>query len=71
VVKVIELAPNRLSATLAQNIYSDLTSPNEKRVALEKKIQIKPTVLTKKGIGRPTKKQRRDLQEFLYPTEEN
>ena len=71
VVKVIELAPNRLSATLAQNIYSDLTSPNEKRVALEKKIQIKPTVLTKKGIGRPTQKQRRDLQEFLYPTEEN
>ena len=71
VVQVIELAPRRLSASLAQNIFIDLTLPDEKRMALEKKIQITPTVLTKKGIGRPTKKQRRDLQEFLYPKEEN
>lgn len=70
VVQVIELAPRRLSSSLAQNLYIDLTSPDEKKIALEKKVKIKATVLTKKGIGRPTKKQRRDLEEFLYPMEE-
>jgi len=70
IVRVIELAPRRLSASLAQNLYIDVTSPDEKKIALEKKIKITPTVLTKKGIGRPTKKQRRDLEEFLYPMEE-
>ena len=70
-IQVIELAPRRLSASLAHNIFRDLTPPDEQRLALEKKIAIKPTIMTKKGIGRPTKKQRRDLQEFLYPTEEN
>ena len=71
VIQVIQLTPSRLSASLAKNIYRDITTPDEKSVALEKKISVKPTILTKKGIGRPTKKQRRDLQEFLYPTEED
>ena len=71
VIQVIQLTPNRLSASLAKNIYRDITTPDEKSVALEKKFSVKPTILTKKGIGRPTKKQRRDLEEFLYPTEEN
>jgi ribosome-associated heat shock protein Hsp15 len=70
VIRVTEVAPRRLSASLAQNLYIDLTSPDEKRIALEKKVKITPTTLTKKGIGRPTKKQRRDLEEFLYPMEE-
>ena len=66
-IKVVRLTEKRVSASLAKMLLSDLTSDEAYQEAREKKAQIKPTISLKRGMGRPTKKQRRQLDEFLYP----
>ena len=65
-IKVVSLAEKRVSASLAKMLLSDLTSDEAYQEAREKKAQLKPTISLKRGMGRPTKKQRRQLDEFFY-----
>ena len=67
IVQINKLTQKRVSAPLATKLFLDLTSPEAYAKAKETKIYLAPRKLTKKGIGRPTKKQRRELDEFLYP----
>jgi len=66
-VQVEGLSQRRLSAALASDLVTDLTSPEEYEKAKEKKSFVPLPVKNTKGAGRPTKKQRRALDEFLYP----
>ena len=66
-IKVVRLTEKRVSASLAKMLLSDLTSDEAYQEAREKKGQLKPKFLLQRGMGRPTKKQRRQLDEFLYP----
>ena len=67
VVRIEELSEKRLSASLAQNLLSDLTTPEAYEKAKEHGQLLTFRITNKKGTGRPTKKQRRDLEDFLYP----
>ena len=66
-IKVVRLTEKRVSASLAKMLLSDLTSDEAYQEAREKKGQLKPTISLQRGMGRPTKKQRRQLDDFLYP----
>lgn len=61
--RVIELLNNRVGAKLVPNYVEDLTPPEE----LAKLDVPKETlfVYRERGTGRPTKKERRDLDELL------
>lgn len=66
VVKIIGISKRRVSASLTQNLLNDLTQPEAYQKAKELKFNIYPRPISTKGAGRPTKKQRRDLEDFLY-----
>ena len=66
-VRVEALSDRRVSAPLAQGLLTDLTSPEAYQKAADARKRIKLRPATVKGVGRPTKKQRRDLEDFLYP----
>ena len=65
VVRVDGLTEKRVSAALSINLFSDLTTPEayEKAKSETVSIPLKP----KFGNGKPTKKQRRAIHDFLYP----
>ncbi len=67
-VKVLGFLEQRVSATLARNYADDLTPPAE----LEKRREIvhPPLFFRPKGLGRPTKKDRRALQKHSRFSEE-
>lgn len=67
VVRIEDLSQRRLSASLAKNLLSDLTTPEAYEKAKEVGKRLTLRITNKKGTGRPTKKQRRDLEDFLYP----
>ncbi len=61
--RVIGLVENRISAKLAGNFIEDLTSEEEK-----KKLEVRHAGIVayrQKGTGRPTKKERRNLDIFI------
>lgn len=61
--KVIDLTENRVGAKLVPNFLEDLTPESEK----EKLVTMKETgfsVYRPRGLGRPTKKERRDIDRF-------
>jgi ribosome-associated heat shock protein Hsp15 len=59
VIEVIDLTKNRLKASLAVEKYNDLTPPEEmERVELIRQMK---TEHRDRGTGRPTKKERRDI----------
>jgi len=63
-VKVVQLTHHRLSASLVKDFIEDITPADE----LEKLRQHQAAMAAwniKKGDGRPTKKDRRDMDEFL------
>jgi ribosome-associated heat shock protein Hsp15 len=62
VVKVISLLQNRVGAKLVENYMQDLTPAEEyqKLEALKKQPFLRP-----RGAGRPTKKERRDMDEWF------
>jgi ribosome-associated heat shock protein Hsp15 len=66
VIKVEALIEKRVGAPVAAQCYTDLTPPEEKN-----KVKF-PSVFYEvrdKGSGRPTKKDRRDIEEFKNPEE--
>lgn len=62
---VLDLPPNRVGAKLV-DIYRKDTTPKE---AFEKNelLQYSKDYYRKKGMGRPTKKDRREIQDYLLP----
>lgn len=61
--KVVGIIEKRVGAPEAQKCYEDLT-PEEKKPEFLKSAFIKPAAFREKGTGRPTKKDRRDIDKF-------
>lgn len=64
VIKVNALLKTRVSATLAQPCYEDLTSEDEKNKFNDWYIGKGRSEIREKGSGRPTKRDRRQLEDF-------
>jgi ribosome-associated heat shock protein Hsp15 len=62
--RVLKLAEKRLSAKLTSEYIEDITSPEELKI-LEIHRDM-AWIHRERGAGRPTKKERRDLDEFFY-----
>jgi ribosome-associated heat shock protein Hsp15 len=62
-IQVIELTEQRHAAKEAVNYYKDLTSPEEYQKLIALKNQ--PFMRRDRGTGRPTKKERRDIDDLL------
>jgi ribosome-associated heat shock protein Hsp15 len=61
--KVLQLLPNRVSAKLVEGYIADVTAPEEiEKFRLYQEAQ---KVYRSFGTGKPTKKDRRDLQDYL------
>jgi len=60
--KVLGLIEKRLSAKLVADKYEDLTPPEEKVINRMKSAFHIPMGTRKRGAGRPTKKERRDIE---------
>jgi ribosome-associated heat shock protein Hsp15 len=61
--QVLDIPKSRLGAKLVENYVKDVTDPDQ----LEKLefIQMMKNLSRKKGTGRPTKKERRDIDDML------
>ena len=64
-VKVLGLSEKRVGAAVAKTLVEDLTSPEE--YAQARPSLLPPEAFRPKGLGRPTKKDRRDLDRFKEP----
>ena len=62
-INVIKILDKRTSAKLVFNYIEDLT-PDEEKMKLEVAKRL-PLIYRKKGLGRPTKKERRDMMKDL------
>ncbi|MFK7981584.1 MAG: RNA-binding S4 domain-containing protein [Saprospiraceae bacterium] len=62
--KVIDLLEKRVSATLAQPCYEDLTPPEEMNKYNDWFVGKGRPEMREKGTGRPTKKDRRDIDKY-------
>ncbi len=60
--KVIAITDKRVGAPLAKDFCEDIT-PEEEKMKLTT-LEFMPTAFRDKGTGRPTKKERRDLDEW-------
>ena len=65
-IKMTAFLAKRVSATKAQECYEDLTHPDEYESAKREAKRLKPLPIGPSSKGRPSKKQRRDLEEFLF-----
>lgn len=63
VIKVVDLIEKRVSATLAQPCYEDLTPEAEKN-KFKDWFYEGPAEIREKGAGRPTKRDRRTIDKF-------
>lgn len=61
--KILKLAENRMNAKLVSDFMADVTTPDQRELIelgkISKKMSRKP------GSGRPTKKERRELDNFI------
>jgi ribosome-associated heat shock protein Hsp15 len=64
--KVLGLTSNRVGAKLVPEYFENITPPEQYEILNLQKIN--GFVDRAKGTGRPTKKERRDLDEFSTPT---
>ncbi len=62
--KVVDLLEKRVSATLAQPCYEDLTPPEELNKYKDWFVGKGRPEVREKGAGRPTKRDRRDIDKF-------
>ena len=65
-IKMTALLVKRVSATKAQECYEDLTPAEEYESAKREAKRLRPLPNVSSSKGRPSKKQRRDLEEFLF-----
>ena len=65
-IKVLDLLEKRVSASQANEYYEDLTPPESYMRASEESKNFKIGLSFPATKGRPSKKQRRDLEEFLF-----
>ena len=63
--KVLELTDKRMGAKLVENFLQNVTTPDQLQILELQKIE--GFVNRARGTGRPTKKDRRDLEEFIDP----
>lgn len=63
-IEVVALLPRRVKYAEAVEYYKDNTSPNEYR-RLKKQPSAQSLLQRERGMGRPTKKERRKLNEML------
>lgn len=61
--KIKDLLPNRVGAKLVENFLIDITKPDE--LEKFKLYQDAQRIYRNYGTGKPTKKDRRDLEDFL------
>lgn len=64
VIQVEKLIEKRVGAPIAQTCYKDLTPPEDLIVPKIKSAFLLPNAYREKGAGRPTKKERRDIDKF-------
>lgn len=64
--KVLDLTANRVGAKLVPNFMENITAPEQYEILELQKIS--GFIDRAKGTGRPTKKDRRDLDDFAIPT---
>ena len=62
--RVKELIDKRVGAKIAKNAYEDLTTEDEKAKLTVSRSQ--PIAHREKGSGRPTKKERRDIEKLKW-----
>ncbi len=62
--KVVDLLKTRVSATLAQPCYEDLTPADELNKYKDWYVGKAKAEVREKGTGRPTKRQRREIDKF-------
>ena len=67
--KVVALLPRRVGAPLAINHYEDLT-PESEYDKLKKKTLAQSVIERERGSGRPTKRDRRELEKWLLDLSE-
>lgn len=65
IVEVLDLLDKRPSFEIAKNYYKDL-SPEPVKHEMQPAAFFRPTVRREKGLGRPTKKDRRDQEDFGF-----
>jgi len=65
-IKIIVLLNKRVGASKVEDYIEDITSPEEIEKEREHNQNRKPFNLSTSHKGKPSKKQRRDLEEFLY-----
>jgi ribosome-associated heat shock protein Hsp15 len=66
--RITGLTENRVAAKLVENYLEDIT-PDAEKIKLEMKKKEMPAAYRKKGLGRPTKKERRIIdrwKEFFF-----
>lgn len=64
VYKVLDVIEKRVGAPLAEACYNNLTPPEEMEKASMKSAFHLPTAYRKRGEGRPTKRDRREIDSF-------
>ena len=68
-IKILDIPPNRVGAKLVDLYRKDLT-PKEEFEKIEL-LKYSKDYYRKKGTGRPTKKDRRDIDDYYEDSEEN
>lgn len=66
--EIIQLAQNRMGAKLVPEHIKEVTPPDQLEIIELSRLAM--TMNRRKGLGRPTKKERRDLDEFFGGDEE-
>ena len=70
VYKVLDIIEKRAGAPIAEACYEDLTPPEElERINLKSAFNI-PTAYRERGAGRPTKRERRDIDKYKDDSDE-
>ncbi|HOH71179.1 MAG TPA: RNA-binding S4 domain-containing protein [Paludibacteraceae bacterium] len=64
--KVLALTQNRMNAKLVPDFMQNITTPDQ--LQLLEMIKLDKTAYRERGTGRPTKKERRDLDSFVDET---
>jgi len=62
IVEILSLSPQRRSATIAQGMYRETEQSVEQRQHLQEMLKSQP--IRRAGLGRPTKKERRQIIQF-------